>query len=117
MPPIPSELRLLLDNLIAQVQQQQARTDTMQTYMQAELDKLRQGTDLDMLKNIQSVQEEKIRRMSEEVNELKKQLQETKDEIIKSQKDSARRTIYVQGTLLMLILSTVIGIAVKLIFH
>ena len=100
MPPLPPELKLLLDSLIAQIQQLQTRSDA-----------------IDALRNTQSVQEERIRNMSEEITELKAQLKETREAIIRSQQDIARRTIYVQGTILFLILSTVIGIAVKLLFH
>lgn len=100
MPPIPSELKLLLDSLIAQIQQLQTRSDA-----------------IDALRNVQSVQEERIRSMSEEITELKQQLKEMREAIIKSQEDIARRTIYVQGSILFLILSTVVGIAVKLVFH
>lgn len=100
MPPIPTELKLLLDSLIAQIQQLQTRSDA-----------------IDALRNIQGVQEERIRRMSEEINELKAQLNETKEAILKNQQENFRRTIYVQGSILFLVLSTVIGIAVKFLFH
>lgn len=100
MSPIPAELKLLLDSLIAQIQQLQTRSDA-----------------IDVLRNTQSVQEERIRAMSEEITELKAQLKETREAIINSQQAIARRTIYVQGSILFLILSTVVGIAVKLLFH
>lgn len=117
MPPLPSELKMLLDSLIAQIQQVQQRSDTLQTYLQAELDKVRQATEIDALKNTQAVQQEQIRVTSDEIKDLKQQLRETKDEILKAQQDQFKRTIAVQGSLLFLILSTVIGIAVKLLFH
>lgn len=116
MPPVTPELKLLLDNVLAQIQQLSTRSDTLQTYIQAELDKLKHGTEIDGLKSTQAVQQEKIENMSDEIAELKKQLEDTKREILQNQQDNFKRTIYVQSSILLLILSTVIGVVVKVFF-
>lgn len=116
MPPLPPELKLLLDNLIAQIQQQQARNDALHTSIQGEIDKLKQATEIDALRTTQSVQQEQIRAMSEEIEKLSTQLEKMQETILKNQQDNFRRTIAVQGSILFLILTTVIGVAVKFLF-
>jgi hypothetical protein len=116
MPPIQPEIKLLLDNLMAQIQQTQTRADTMQAYIQTELEKVRHAAELDALRNKQAVQEEQIKNMAGDIDELKKLLKEATSDILKNQQDNFKRTIYVQTTLLFLVLSAVITIAVKLLF-
>jgi len=117
VPGVPPELKLLLDSLVAQIQQIQQRTDTIQTYVQAELDKSRQVSEIDALKTVQSVQQEQIQRMKEEITELKKELHDMTDTILKSQQEGFRRTIAVQGAILLTVVTALIGLAVKFFFH
>ena len=69
---------------------------------------------LEALKAQQITQEEKIRTMSEDVAELKKDLAEAKREIIESQRTELRRIIYVQGSILLLIVGAVITLILRL---
>lgn len=114
MPPLPPEMKMLLDNLSAQILQTQTRAEGLQSYVQAELEKLRQ--EKVELTRLQSAQQEQIKAMAEDIQDLKKQLADTQDIILKNQQANFRRIIYVQGSILFLILSTVIGVIVKLLF-
>ena len=72
---------------------------------------------IEELAKTQAIQQEQIRGMSDELQELKKQLKETQDAILQNQDAYYKRMIAVQGSILFLVLSTVIGLVIKLFFH
>ena len=72
---------------------------------------------IDAVKIVQSAQQEQISSMKNEINDLKQQLKDAKDEILKNQQETYKRIIYVQGSILLLILTAVIGLLIKTFFH
>jgi len=72
---------------------------------------------IEVLKSTQAIQQEQIRNMSEEIKELKQELKDAKKEIIESQRRELRRVIYVQGSILLIIAGSFIGLLFKVFFH
>lgn len=72
---------------------------------------------IEVLKNEQIVQQEKIRVMTDQIEELKNDLKEAKKEIIESQRVELRRVIYVQGSILLIIAGAFVTLLFKVFFH
>lgn len=100
----PNDISVIIDFLNGQVKRTLENQDI-----------LRQA--VDVLKNTQIAQQERINTMSSEINELKQQLKDAKEEIIKSQQATYTRIIYIQGSILLIILTAVVGLLIKTFFH
>lgn len=72
---------------------------------------------VEALSATQIVQQEQIKRMSDELKDLREQLKETQKAIIENQNAYYKRMIAVQSSILLLVVSTVVGLLVKLFFH
>jgi flagellar hook-basal body complex protein FliE len=57
------------------------------------------------------------KKLEEGVTQLTKSMADLRDALIQSQQASYRRIIYVQGTILVIILGTVITLLVRVLFH
>lgn len=72
---------------------------------------------VDTLKITATSQEERIKHMSEDMESVNKRLAEMEQKIIENQNRSYQRLIATQGAVLLLVLSTVIGLIVQSFFQ
>lgn len=116
MPPLPSELKLLLDNLIAQVQQLQASNDAMHGYVQGEIDKIRAEARAVQAETKQEV-DERLKKMSDDLKKVLERLEKMESSIIDKQAQGLRRTIAVQAAVLTILGSGIFGLIEFALHH
>lgn len=115
MPPLPTELKMLLDSLLAQVGQLQTSNDHLHGFVQTEMDKFRQEARATQAQ-VESDVEERLKRMNEDIQKLYNRLEAMEKAIINKQQQGLRRTVAVQATVLAILGSGIFGL-IELVLH
>lgn len=117
MPPLPSEVRLLIENLMTQVQQQQNAIDQMHSYLRAEIDRANDQMHTELTERLRVVDDD-IKQIQNAIHEIKEtQLPELRAALVANQKEYYRRIIAAQAAILLAVLAAILGVVFQYFHH
>lgn len=124
MPPLPQEIKMLIDTLIAQIQQLQKSNDDLRGYVQIEVEKAKVAAAA-VADQVKREVNERVDNVYDDMKSIHSEIREIKDvklvelqkALAQSQNESTSRIIKVQATMLVILATGIVGVFFTFFHH